>query len=422
VVAIAVVGLILRLVYLLLVGRHTNGIGDFFFYHLSADRIGAGDGFKDPFLDRLGVPYPTALHPPAWPGLLGAVAFFGGTSVLTQRIVGCVVGALVIVVLGYLGRQVAGERVGYVTAVLAALTPDLIGADASLMAETLYGLFVALALLLAVRAGRRLTPKVALLLGIVLGLAALTRGEGLFLVPLLALPLAVTTLTRQRLACTALVLAGVAVVVLPWTARNWTTFGQPVLISTNDSTVLAGANCASTYARPQIGYWDLNCIAARNLKLNEAQQADVWRKQGSEYAKAHRGRLITVVAPVRILRTWDLWEPWKQVGFAEGRDRHLQQVGTVVFFVEALAAIAGLVFLRRRRLSTAILLAPVLVVTVTSAIGFGMPRFRHAGELAVIVLAAVAVDRLLGRRFVPSSTEQDTGGRTPVAVPAGTAH
>jgi hypothetical protein len=128
-----------------------------------------------------------------------------------------------------------------------------------------------------------------------------------------------------------------------------------------------------------------------------------------------------VVAPVRILRTWDLWAPWEQVGFAEGRDRHLQQVGTVVFFVEALVGIAGLVFLRRRRLTTAILLAPVVVVTVTSAIGFGMPRFRHAGELAVIVLAAVAVDRLLGRRSDLPSPEEDTEGRTQVAVPAGTA-
>ena len=72
--------------------------------------------------------------------------------------------------------------------------------------------------------------------------------------------------------------------------------------------------------------------------------------------------------------------------------------------------------LRRRRLTLAILLAPVVVVTVTSAIGFGMPRFRHAGELAVIVLAAVAVDRLLGRRPASPPTEEDAEGRTQVAV------
>lgn len=403
VLVIGLVSLVVRVAVLLLVGRHVIGIGDYFFYHEAGVRIGQGDGFRDPFLDSATLPYPTALHPPLWPGLLGLVSFFGGTSVLTHRLVGCVIGAIVVVLIGYLGRLVGGNRTGYVAAVLAACSPDLIGADGSLMSETLYGLFVVVALLIAVRYGRRLTPWASLALGVTLGLAALTRGEGLLFVLLLALPLAATTLGGRRLACIALVLVGVGVIVLPWTARNWMTFGKPVLISTNDSTVLAGANCPTTYARPNIGFWDLNCIQSRDLRLNEAQQADVWRAQGEQYASAHRARLVFLVAPIRVLRTWDLWEPRREVIFAEGQDRRVQGAGTVVFLVEGAVALGGIVLLRRRRLVLAILLSPVLVVSITSAMGFGMPRFRHAGELAVIVLAAVAIERFLPAR----------GGRDP---------
>src|SRR3954453_11350783 len=74
---IGVAALVVRVVYLLLLGRKTEGIGDFFFYHLSANRWADGRGFRDPFLETLGVPYPTALHPPLWAAVLAVASWFG---------------------------------------------------------------------------------------------------------------------------------------------------------------------------------------------------------------------------------------------------------------------------------------------------------------------------------------------------------
>ena len=65
-----------------------------------------------------------------------------------------------------------------------------------------------------------------------------------------------------------------------------------------------------------------------------------------------------------------------------------------------------------------ILLAPVVVVTITSALGFGLPRFRHAGELAVLVLAAVALDRLLSRRSRADGHERTDPGDEADQAPA----
>jgi hypothetical protein len=53
---------------------------------------------------------------------------------------------------------------------------------------------------------------------------------------------------------------------------------------------------------------------------------------------------------------------------------------------------------RRNRGGAAILLAPALLVTFSSAIGYGNPRFRHAFEISIVLLAALAVESRLQRR------------------------
>jgi hypothetical protein len=45
----------------------------------------------------------------------------------------------------------------------------------------------------------------------------------------------------------------------------------------------------------------------------------------------------------------------------------------------------------------AIMLAPVALVVVTSALGYGTWRFRQAAEVAFVTLAGVALAQLAGR-------------------------
>ena len=66
------------------------------------------------------------------------------------------------------------------------------------------------------------------------------------------------------------------VLVAPWLARNWIEFDRPVLISTNDGSLLAGANCDQTYYGKDLGLWTTNCLSPRVFS-NEADQAARWR-------------------------------------------------------------------------------------------------------------------------------------------------
>ena len=65
-----------------------------------------------------------------------------------------VFGAGVVLLIGLIGRTVAGDRAGLIAAAIAALYPNLWINDGLVMSETLATLAVALAILLAYRFGR----------------------------------------------------------------------------------------------------------------------------------------------------------------------------------------------------------------------------------------------------------------------------
>jgi 4-amino-4-deoxy-L-arabinose transferase-like glycosyltransferase len=383
----------LRLLYVLVLARHVPMAGDSQFFHAEANLVANGRGYIEPFLDAAyGIHVPTAAHPPLYPTVLAGLSALGGDSVLAQRSLGAFVGGAVIVLIALIGRRVGGERVGLAAAAIAALYPLLVAADGAPMSESLYGLLIAASLLVALRLHERRSARTAAALGALIGLAALTRSEALLLLVLLGLPLTGRA-WRPALA----LLAACAVVLTPWTIRNASAFHRFTLISHNDSTVLAGANCPATYGGADLGGWRFDCISPRKT-LDEGRQAATWRREGLDYATAHAGRWPLVV-PVRVLRTWDLFEPHHQIDSAEGRARWAEIAGVFAYFLLLpLAAIGAVLAWRRRRGVAAILLAPAVLVTVSSAIGYGNPRFRHAFEMSIVVLAALAVVTLATRR------------------------
>jgi hypothetical protein len=400
---IGLIALVLRIAYTLIFVGDLHGFDDTYFYHHDAHYLANGPGFIQPLAYQVtGASVPTASHPPLWPGLLAVFSLLGLDSWTVQRLVGCVVGAVVVVLIGVLGRRVAGPRVGVFAAGVAAVYPVLITADGSLMSETLYGLFVVLALLSAYRLLERPTRANARTLGLLIGAAALSRAEGWLLLPLLAAPVCWVNRRRMPGWDRRLGIAAVAMVlvILPWTLRNWAVFNRPVVISTNGSAVIGGANCDATFKGRDIGLWRIDCLAPGPPGENEAQQASRWQRSGLGYARRHLGRGV-VVATVRVMRTWDLYQPMRGRMAGEGRDVGVARAGVVVFYLLVPLALYGIALLRRRRAPLLILLAPVVMVTVTSVLGFGYPRFRHAAEIPLVVLAGLALAYLVPERHGP---------------------
>jgi 4-amino-4-deoxy-L-arabinose transferase-like glycosyltransferase len=393
---LAAAGAGLRALYLFTVARHVTGAGDWHFYTWQANLIAEGKGFIEPFKYLFDHHVsPSAGHPPLYPLALSVVSKLGGTSELSHRALGLILGACTIVLVGLLGRRAGGERLGLLAAVLCAVYPLMIAVDGALMSETLYGPLIAVALLAAWRLLDHPGPWIALGAGAAIALAALTRSEALLLIPLLAWPAAWRGGSGWPLRA-ALATLGCALVLAPWTVRNADRFGAFVPVSTNDSTVLAGANCPLTYHGIDLGGWNIDCISKRRDD-NEAEQAGIWRREAVDYARDHAGRL-PVVAAVRLLRVWDLWQPRRQVMFAEGRQRRVEQAGVAVYFAFLVLGVFGAVELRRRGVALLVLLAPAVAVCVAAVLGYGVPRLRHAFEIPLLVLAAAGILRLVDAR------------------------
>lgn len=384
-----------------------RGLGDFHFYHEQAKLLAAGKGWIEPFDVPYGVEHPSANHPPLWPLLLAVPSLVGLDSFDAHRITGIVVGAAVVVPLvALIGRRLGGDRAGLVAAVLAAASPILVGADGSLLSETLYGVFVAVAVLAALSLRERPGPAPAAVLGVAGGLAALTRGEGLVLVACLGLAALAWApgSPRRRLVLLAATAGACVLTLAPWTIRNAVRMDAFVPVSTNEGGVFAGANCDAAYRGPDLGGWVIGCIPIPPRPYaDEAAHSERWREQGLEYAREHAGRL-PVVVPVRILRTFQLWQPRRQAEFAEGRPRWLAHAGAAWFLLLAPLALAGLVVLRRRGAPVSVLLAVPVAVTVTSAVGYGVPRFRHAVDLVMLAVVACLLVHLRERAAAPPAS------------------
>jgi hypothetical protein len=170
------------------------------------------------------------------------------------------------------------------------------------------------------------------------------------------------------------------------------TFDRPVAIATNSGTAVAGANCDDTYYGDKLGGWSRSCIHSH--PGNEADEYAATLDDGVRYAEDHLDRLPMVLA-ARLARVWSVYDPFYT---PEGRSEQLQKLGTVAFFLVVLLALLGLRVLRRRGTSAWILLAPLVVVSISALTTYGNTRFRQPAEVTLVVLAAIGLDRLQPRR------------------------
>src|SRR3954454_12384086 len=143
--AIALVALAVRVAAAVVTNDHLVQ-GDAMTFHQVAQHLADGQGFQQAFSSA-----PTAEHPPGWEVVLAAADKLGVNGYLGHRLLGALIGTVTVVLVGVLGRKVAGPRAGLLAAGIAAVYPLLWGADVSLMSETLYGALVCGVLLAALR-------------------------------------------------------------------------------------------------------------------------------------------------------------------------------------------------------------------------------------------------------------------------------
>ena len=407
--------LALRIGYVMLAKRTEPVLGDQIYYNAQANTIARGHGFTD-FRDGS----QQAEHPPLTALALTPTSWVmerldpGGNHLLAQRLTMTVFGAGVVVLIGLVGRAVAGDRAGLLAAGIAAVYPNLWMNDGLVMSETLATLAVALAILLAYRFIREPRGTTAAWVGIACGIAMLARAELGLLLPLMVLPVALVLKqfpVKRQLGLFLLACVTALAVVSPWLVANLTRFDEPVLFSTNDGLTLCGANLHRTYYGEGTGLWALDCAGFPVPAGDRSVVSNALRSDGLHFIRDHLGRL-PVVAGVRVARVWSLYAPGLMANYNvnEGRDVEVSWAGFFAFWILVPCAVVGCVQLRRRRVPITPLVSQFVIVTGTAAAIYGITRFRIPAEVSLVVLAAVAVDHWWRRPAEPDTR--------PVAVEA----
>src|SRR5262245_11613077 len=350
--------------------------GDEFFYNWQARYFVEGRWFTNPFLlHNHHVSEPTALHPPLYTVFLAIPSSLGFDTPTQHRIAGALLGTGTVVLIGVLARRLAGNRAGLIAALIAAFYPPLWSDDSVIGLETLYCFLVVLALLAVYRFWQSPTLGRAALLALCLGLASLTRSEGIILFVLLGVPTAL--LARgwdwgRRVRALAVMGAIGVVLIGPWVVRNLTTFEKRTVLGTGYGLVLAYGNCDATYAGPKLGYWDNRCLREYTPGVEESVFDKQALDQGTSYIKHHAGR-VPVVVLARIGRIWEVFRPVQNVElneFFEQRGHQASWAVLIGYYVTLPFAIAGLVIMRRRRIPIYPIFAIIGAITITVALGF----------------------------------------------------
>ena len=432
---IAAVGVAIRLAHLILIAADNQLSGDAAAYHLSANLFADGLGFPEPLRHLFGASEqilrngetltvttpighlePTAGHPPGWTVILGVLAFLGATTVGQQQAASILLGIPSIILAGLLGRELRSERLGLIAAGLTAGYAFIWVNDGLLVAETAAIAAAAGTMLVGLRFSRDPTRRQALLFGIVGGLAALIRAELLLFLPLVATAVMLRSRLPWRERCLRYAVAGFSalLVLSPWLVRNLLVFEEPVLLSNGVGTVMVQANCDRTYSGEHLGYWQITCghpqpYGPAGELLDESERDAVVRERALDYMDANRQRLVTAVIPARVGRMWAVYRPIQQIRLdvlVEGRSMAVSTLGLVQYYVLMPLALLGAILLWRRRGPLLAVTAWIPIVTLTAAAAFGNTRYRTAAEMSVVILAAVAIDALVGHRTAQPDLEQ----------------
>jgi 4-amino-4-deoxy-L-arabinose transferase-like glycosyltransferase len=376
-------------------------------YDVHARSIAIGDGFSKRLTGK-----PTAFRPPGYPYLLaGTYHVFGvergsdADRIRVARTLGAVLGAFGVALIGILGVQLLGRTTGVVAMGLAAIYVPAILVSEAIMSEQLFVVLMLGALAAAIHQRRSSHHyALAVLAGLLAGLAVLTRANGLIL--LVPLILAVWAAPRRswRSAGPPAVLVAVALgTVAPWTIRNAVELHAFVPVSTQLGWALAGTynnEARNDHANP--GSWrslrrvpEYKPLVANFPTVPEIVMERRLNRAGREFIERHPGYVATVVYwNTRRLLDLASWRWSRHTASTISVDRGWADAGVLSFWIFAALALAGATHRAARRVPGFVWLLPAAMYLSVVFLAAETPRYRAPLDPFILLLAAIAVTQL----------------------------
>jgi len=409
---------------------------DTVFYDGSAKGLAEGRGYLN-FEQK-----PTAHWPIGYSGLVAPLYFVFGRNILAPKALNVFLGAATVLAVYVLGARLFDRRVGLVAAALLALFPSQIFFSTLVMTEVFFAALLTMVVLLVVvwtlppkgdppgqaavsppsaEGNARPAAYQLLLLGLLLGYGAITRGEGgmIILVVLLIWWLSRSG-WRPLLRRSALLLTGVMLVMAPWTIRNFIVFRAPVFVSTAIGSALWQGNRADAYNPHDWGfevkfldqYADVP-YPRKEVEVNSAETREamdfVVHNPGTEAGLLFK-KLYHLYREDATGLVW-IDHHGGQSSIPDPLEPKLATVANSYYFVVlGWVALTVPFWFSLRDRSRFLLPLMLLVLTVTHLAFIPEPRYHFAFIPILCILAAQGVVTLWRRR--PAMGPADLAGRT----------
>ncbi|GAC1448871.1 MAG: hypothetical protein PVSMB4_06560 [Ktedonobacterales bacterium] len=380
--------------------------------------------------------HPTVSRAPLWPWIISVIYTVAGQHNIAARLFYCVLGAGTCLIVFRFARDLFGKRAGTLAGLIAATYTGLFLYDGWLYAEPLYtfcvtGVAYALYRLqsaspvgdggwaheaLATRG--RIWHAVArhrwaVLCGLLIGAASLTRPNGVGLLGVVSLWAAILIWARLRpwrdVLRTSVVVCAIAVAVIaPWTARNYAVAGAFIPVEPGLGEVLVGSYNDIVAFGPlyQRGIWRLPPGALNHDNLRYTLATDrLYTAQALNWMAAH---------PAATVYLWGLhlaimWMPYNYahgLAIEQVPNRLSAQVVWVLTYLESIpvfiVAAAGLRTTWRRWKQALVPVYLILAMTVLqNMVLYSTIRFRAPIEPLLVILVSGAIATGLPRLAAP---------------------
>jgi 4-amino-4-deoxy-L-arabinose transferase-like glycosyltransferase len=330
---------------------------------------------------------PSAYVAPAYPFFLAGVFKIFGENFLTVKLIQVVLGGATVLLVYLLALHFTRPAVALLAALIVALHPELVGVTGFIYTETLFVFLLTATLLLIVRAMASAKPAHFLIAGALLGLTTLCRGTTLYF-PFFVL--AVMMFSSQRwtwLRQWAVFMAGMALVMAPWTLRNYHHFHVFLPVATGSGDVFWTGNYLEFD-----GEYRYQETQAKLLQV--AGDVDLVTRDRRLMADAKQ-KIFAEPLPHAWLFVRKIWRYWlriyEDVPSGEARQRNWLVFGTLaaIHYVLLPLALAGLLRCNRRDDGVKLLMAFVIYYTLVHAATLAVARYRIP-LLPLLSLAAAA--------------------------------
>lgn len=357
--------------------------------------------------------------PPLYPFFLVGTYTLLGRNPISVASVQIGFDLLTTLLLYLIGKRIKSAQVGLLSAVFYGLYPYLLFQNLTLNDSGIFILLLVLGIWLAYRARDTSHSRYAAALGVVFGLAALTKTFVIALMPLLGLwwyrQVGLRNSVRLSLASGIMLVA----IIAPWVARNISVQGEFVLISTNDGSNFHQGNnaCVADYlARGWDAQW-VDCLEPEPSGLSEFEAAR-WHSQQaisfllehlSEWPRLFGTKLLVLWSPAitpssvppNIPLTENAVLLYQTPMFQLARIVHLLYFGPLLVL-----GLVGLIWAWHNELPIGPLVSVFVVITAVYVIFHPSTRYRSPADSFLFILSAYAVTQLRNRVRLRSQKDQ----------------